>query len=194
MDKLIQLPPMPEIIGLELYKQYNNDARCVGFFNTLKEILYENADQKLNLISQIALEANEDNTYLQFYYQNLFGIVRSLGESRLKVYYDTGEHYENQIIWDDSSFDGFLDLKSYKTLLKWMLDYSNQNYTLGWVYGLVCEFCEVEAPQVSITEEFDSIKVNIARTDLSVLLSRIFLFKDVYLNVPICDIEFNFTS
>lgn len=189
--KLINLPPIDEIVGLTLYRQYTNDKRCVAFFDAMKKIIYADADYKLNLISQISLEKNDGNSYIQFYYQNLFGLARSLGESRLNKFYDTGEKYDDGVIWDDTNFDGFLDLKSYKTLAKWMLNYSEYTYTPGWLYGFVYEFCEVDSQAVTLTEGYDHIVVNIKRTDLSVLLSRIFLYKDIYLNVPICDVRFN---
>lgn len=184
-DKL-KLPNVNEIAGFAPYRQYNSDPNINAYFLFLKKRLHDLIQDRLNLLRQISYSYNEsENTYIQFYYENLFGFLRTFGETRVKNQYDTGIKYDTGLIYDDANFDGFLDLSCYKILIKYLLDYGEESYTLGWLYGLVIEFCKFQPSQVQITETYASTSINCPRTRESVLLQQIFNDKQTYLNFPI---------
>lgn len=193
MTKLsdLKLPNVNSIPGFSLYRQYGHDDKCVAYFDLLKKRIHTLLQNRLELLKQISWSYPDDNTYLQFYYETLFGFQRTLGESRVRHQYDTGKQYDTGLIYDDVDFDGFLDLKYYKILIEFFLDYSFESWTLDWVYGLVCKFCGFQPKQVLIMEDYTSIVVSCPRTTESILLERVFLDKQNYLFVPIEDIRFN---
>lgn len=193
MTKLtdLKLPDVNSIPGFSVYNQYSSDPKCTAYFNLLKKRLHRKLQERLELLKQISHSYEGDNTYIQFYYENLFGLQRTVGETKVNNQYDTGVLFDDGKIYDDTTFDGFLDLDYYKIIIKYFLDYSEENYTKGWVYALVCEFCQFEPNQVSITENYTNIVVNCPRTRESVLLEKIFLDKQNYLCVPIEDVFFS---
>lgn len=183
-----------KIIGLMPYMQYRGVPVVNSFFSVLKEFLFDNINEKLALLDNVKWSYNGNNEYLQFYYTNLFNFKRSFGEAKVKNLYDTGKQYDTGIKYDDRSFTGYLDLSQYKTLIKYFFNYAEETYTLGWVYGLVMEFCNFKVGEVTIDCEKTYITINCRRTTESVLLQRIFLNKQDYSNVPIVDIRFNLTA
>lgn len=193
MIELVKLPNIDSISGFSPYRQYNADSTINAYFNFLKKRLYKITQDRINLLNQISYSYDGNNTYIQFYYETLFGLQRTFGETKVNNQYDTGKGYDSGFIYDDTNFDGFLDLDYYKVLVKYFLDYSEESYTLGWLYGFVCEFCNLKPNQVTITEHVSHVVVNIPRTRESVLLQKIFIDKNTYLNVPIDEIRFNLT-
>ena len=183
-----------DIIGLMPYMQYRGVPSVSKYFAVLKELLFNNINEKLALLEQVKWSYRGDNDYLQFYYTNLFLFKRSFGESKVRNLYDTSVKYDSKAKYDDRSFTGYLDLNQYKILIKYFFDYADENYTLGWIYALVMEFCSFKVGEVSITCEKTYITINCRRTTESVLLQRIFLNKQDYANVPIVDIRFNLTN
>ena len=193
MSKLsdLKLPNVDSIPGFALYAQYAQDEKCTAYFSLLKNRLHRITQERLELLKQISWDYQGDNEYIQLYYETLFGLQRTVGETKVANQYDTGKQFDDGLIYDDTTFDGFLDLDYYKLLVKFFFSYSEENYTLGWVYSLVCEFCQFEPSQVTITENYTNIVITCPRTRESVLLEKIFLDKQNYLCVPIEDITFN---
>lgn len=153
--------------------------------------LHRITQERLELLRQISWNYQGDNEYIQFYYETLFGLQRTVGETKVVNQYDTGVLFDDGKIYDDTTFDGFLDLDYYKLIVKFFLSYAEENYTLGWVYALVCNFCEFQPNQVTITENYTNIVIKCPRTRESVLLEKIFLDKQNYLCVPIEDVLFD---
>lgn len=193
LEEQLKLPDINTISGFSPYRQYNSDSTINAYFLFLKKRIYNTLQQRLDLLKQISYSYDGDNTYIQFFYENLFSLQRTFGETKVNNQYDTGKKYDTGLIYDDTTFDGFLDLDYYKILIKYLLDYSEESYTLGWLYGFVCEFCVLEPQDVSIEEHYSYVVVNAPRKRESVLLQKIFLDKQTYLNVPIEDIRFNLT-
>lgn len=194
--KNLRLPNIALIQGLQLYKQYQGDTKSVAFFTYLKQYLYNYMQERLDLLEQTSYRFPYKNYYLQFYYENLFGISRTFGEQQVKNQYDTGKKYDVGLKYDDTDFDGMLDIQYYAVLVKYLTDYADLNYTLGWIYAFVYEFCDFNYIQepVTITETVAGITITCPRRTGSELLSRIFLDKDTYPNMPICDITFDLTN
>lgn len=192
MSKLLdlKLPNVDSIPGFDLYAQYAQDEKCTAYFSLLKNRLHRITQERLELLKQISWDYKGDNEYIHFYCETLFGLQRTVGETKVANQYDTGVLFDDGKIYDDTDFDGFLDLDYYKILVKFFLNYSEENYTLGWVYALVCEFCGFTPSQVAITVNYTNIVVNCPRTRESVLLEKIFLDKQNYLCVPIEDVIF----
>lgn len=193
LENQLKLPNITSIAGFSPYRQYNEDTSINAYFLFLKTYIYNTLQERLNLLKLISYSYESDNTYIQFFYENLFGFQRTFGETKVQHQYDTGKQYDTGIIYDDTNFDGFLDLDYYKTLIKYMLSYAEESYTLGWLYGFVIEFCGFDPKDVTIEEHIDYVVVNAPRIRESVLLQKIFLDKQTYLNVPIEDIRFNLT-
>lgn len=187
---LFSIPVIEKIIGLKIYEQYGDDEAMRGFFRVLKEMLYQNLKDKVEGLEQISYKYDGDNDYLQFYYENLFAMFRSFGESRIKNLYDTGKKFDTALIYDDANFKGLLDLRDYKTLLKWTMDYSQEGFTLGWLAGFVGEFCKTSG-DFSFDFGFDKLTILIKNTRESVLLQQIFRNEGIYDNLPL-DIIFRF--
>ena len=191
---LLPLPDINSISGLAPYTQYKSNDEVVNLFKTIKTFLYNKVIEKTDLLEQTKWSFEGKNEYLQFYYENLFGFYRSFGETKVNNLYDDGILYESDKIYDYTTFTGFLDLDYYKILIKYFFDYKDECYTKGWLYSLALEFCSLTPDKVSIKDEFDKVIVKIPRRTQSVLLERIFLNKQTYNNVPICDIVFILTT
>lgn len=193
-ERDLKLPNIDTIPGFYLYDQNSGDGKSLAFFNLMKNVLYNTTQEKLYWLKQISCTYDQgSNEYIQFYCENLFGLQRTVGETKVNNQYDTGKQYDTGLIYDDTSFDGFLDLDYYKIIVKYFLDYSRESYALDWVYSLVYEFCGFQPNQVTITENYTNIVVNCPRTRESVLLEKIFLDKESYRNVPMEDVFFNLT-
>lgn len=190
---LLEFPKVDSIYGLMPYNQYKGSNEIILFFNVLKTFLYDSVVEKTDLLQQTKWSFEGDNTYLQFYYENLFGFFRSFGESKINNLYDDGVSYDDSKLYDDATFTGFLDLSYYKILIKYFFDYGDECYTKAWLYSLVLEFCDLTPQDITITENYDNVVVNVPRKTQSILLERIFLNKQTYPNVPICDVNFNLT-
>lgn len=190
---LLDFPKVDSINGLIPYNQYKGSNEVILFFNVLKNFLYSKVIEKTDLLQQTKWSFDGDNTYLQFYYENLFGFYRSFGETKVNNLYDDGVLYDDGKIYDDTEFTGFLDLDYYKILIKYFFDYSDTCYTKAWLYSLVLELCDLTPQDITITENYDNVVVNVPRKTQTILLERIFLNKQTYPNVPICDVVFNLT-
>lgn len=188
-----KLKDINSIVGFSIYRQYITDAAMNSYFSFLKKRLYTLIEDRVRLLNSISYENNDLGTYIQFFYENLFGLQRTFGESRVKHAYDTGKKYDEGNLYDDVDFDGFLDLRYYKLLIKYLLDYSEESFTLGWLYAFVCEFCELEPNEVQIEEHYSYLVINIPNNIGGQILQNIFLDKKTYLNTPIEDIRFNLT-
>lgn len=186
LEKQLKLPNVNTIAGLSPYRQYNSDSRINSYFIFLKKRLHSLIQDRLNLLRQMSYNYTEsENTYIQFYYENLFGFLRTFGETSVKNQYDTGIEYDTGLIYDDTDFDGFLDLNKYKILIKYLLSYDEESYTLGWLYSFVIEFCDFQPADIIIEEKLSGALINCPRTKESVLLQQILNDKQTYLNTPI---------
>lgn len=190
----ITLANIGSIRGLSCPQQYAELDGVLGFYIVLKNRLYKNLQNRLDLIPQISWQYQGDNNYLGYYYDNVFGFPRSFGETLIRTLWDDNNKWDDAKIWDDSNFVGLLDLTLYKVLIKWFLSYSEETFSSAWICGLIQDFCKVDSQGYTITKSMGGILVTMARTTRSSLLQRVFLKTDIYDNIPIETITFNLTT
>lgn len=191
---IVTLANIDSIKGLACPRQYAELDGVLGFYIILKQRLYKNLKNRLDLLSQISWQYQGDNDYLAYYYDNVFGFPRSFGETLIRTLWDDNNKWDNGKVWDDSNFVGLLDLSLYKILIKWMLSYSEETFTTAWLCGLIQEFCKVDSQGYTLSSSIDGVVVTMEKSTRSTLLQRVFLKTDIYDNIPIETITFNLTT
>lgn len=183
-----------EVAGFQIYNQYQDVIWAVGLFKLFKTLCYSNTYDGINLLNNLSFMYENSNDFIQYYYLNLFGFKRQLGDPKINILYDSDYDYDSGNKYDDSTFDGFLDLSYFKVACKYFFNYDGNTYNLVWLYKFVAEFCNMDYSEFSIECDYDKVIVNIPTTEQSVLMNRIFLNQEDYLNIPITDITFNLTE
>lgn len=191
---MIKKRDINSIHGLIPYNQYAQNEAIVQFFKLLKQRLYDDLHTKLDLLNQISWQFQGDNTYLAFFYINLYGFQQGFGEPLIKNLYDTGKEYDKGFKYDDADFDGKLPLPLYKILIQYLMDYSQDCFTPSWLTSFIQDFCRVDATEYTIEGKANGLEVTMARTTESILLRRIFLDLQNFNMTPIDRIYFNLTS
>lgn len=191
---MIKKRDINSIQGLISYNQYAQNGAIVQFFKLLKQRLYNDLHNKLDLLNQISWQFQGDNTYLSFFYINLYGFQQGFGEPLIKNLFDEGKEYDKGFKYDDAEFDGKLPLPLYKILIQYFMDYSQDCFTPSWLTSFIQDFCGVDATEYSIEGKANGVKVTITRTEESVLMQRVFLDLQRFNMIPIDRIYFNLVS
>lgn len=190
----MKLHNIDSIKGLVPYAQYSQVAGIPEFFSVLKQVMYDQLKEKLSLLDQISWQYNGDNTYLSFFYKNVYGFEQGFGEPLIKNLYDEGKQYDTGLKYDDSDFDGKLPLPLYKILIQYLMDYSEETFQIGWLTSFIQDFCLVDALGYTIEFKADGVKVIIPRSTRSILLRRIFLDNEIFNMTPIERVYFELTD
>lgn len=122
------------------YAQYTESVAIEHFFEALnEEILYYKA-LVVEAIEQVKLRDSDSprSELAPFYYRYYFGLERILGAAAFSTFFDTEEKYDDTdpqlnitLIYDGpQNQNGFIDADAWTRLLRFMLDYNMQVWSI----------------------------------------------------------------
>lgn len=189
----IPIPPANEMIGLEIYRQYQFDDVMSRIFSKTKEFYHNFYIQTLKegLMEQ-NWRHNSNCDYIAYYYKALFGVNRPYGRQMVINKYDERDKkYDRGLKWDDTKSDGYMPIPLFRKLVKHLFSYKTPYFNLVWLWNFVSDFCGTTNFTFTLSDR--SVVVNIKESQESALLADIFSASLYNKSLPLTPITFNLT-
>lgn len=189
----IPIPPVNQLTGLEIYRQYAFDDVMSRIFAKTKEFYYNMYIQTLKEgLSEQNWDYNSNNPYIAYYYKALFGFKRPYGRAIVVNKWDEqGKKMDTGLKWDDTKSDGYMPIPLYRKLVKHIFSYQSKSFNPVWLWNFVRDFCNTT--DFTFTFSSTGVTVNIKETKESSMLSDIFASPLYNQNLPLTPVKFNLT-
>lgn len=189
----IPIPPVNQLTGLEIYRQYAFDDVMSRIFAKTKEFYYKMYVETLKEgLSEQNWDYNSSNAYIAYYYKALFGFKRPYGRAIVVNKWDeANKKWDKQLKWDDTKSDGYMPIPLYRKLVKHIFSYKSNTFNPVWLWNFVRDFCDTT--DFTFTFSSTGVVVNIKETKESALLSDIFASPLYNQSLPLTPVTFNLT-
>lgn len=189
----IPIPPVNQLTGLEIYRQYAFDDVMSRIFAKTKEFYYK---MYVEILKEGLSEQNwgydSNNPYIAYYYKALFGFKRPYGKAIvLNKWDEKNKTWDMQLKWDDTKSDGYMPIPLYRKLVKHIFSYQSTTFNPVWLWNFVRDFCDTT--DFTFTFSNTGVTVNIKETEASSMLSDVFASPLYNQNLPLTPVKFNLT-
>lgn len=164
---------------IRLWNQYKKNAAVVNYFDWLQTYYQAKFFDYLETTAMPALSiSGATGDYLFFYGTNILGIGYKPINITSETLYDSGFNYDAGNLYD--IIVGYLvTWGQLQTIMKWIFDWSQNNWTIPALYNLISKFTGLAYSDIAIVQDnnnLDLFTITMPTTTLSSLFRNMVLY------------------